>query len=609
MIVASVATLGRRIGKSGKDRLSRFDPADFKLIVIDEAHHSPAVSYMRIIEHFVSIDHPDDKDFPDGENGVTDSDFIIKESSVAPKSEDGKCFVSENDVLADTAVANSDMWSEEEDFPSTGELSSDNLAESRRGGHIMVWGCSATLSRRDDLALEILFEEVIYHKQIGDAIKEGWLVKPVQRQVYTDIDLDSVPSKRISTGSGSSKSGKDFDLAALSLAIDTPSRNKLVATTWYDVAWKEMGRRSTIVFALNVQHAKNLAKSFETINLDNYQPSGGEESDVSAIPDAQTIPPVHNEFCVAVVTGDTNGKEREWILAEYNAGRIHVLVNCLVLSEGTDLPRTDCVVMTRPTCNANLYIQMVGRGLRLCSGKQYCLVLDFVDRSHATSRSLVTYPSLFQFQPNGDITGPGGVPGPRVEMVEDIDAQELKVHCVDVNGHPGYGLSWISICDNIFAINSSKLIVLLRISPHDATLGHLEYWTPFIYKMTRTCWSKRGVLRLDAEGCITEGRGQCDDEAIDMLIPKLLQFLHRMDYLTMVQADAPWRRRRPATPMQISYLVSILQEIDWRAREYTSSSVFLHSVSSGKVCDMISKYKILKKLGMGLPTMASLLHG
>ena len=279
-----------------------------------------------------------------------------------------------------------------------------------------------------------------------------------------------------------------------------------------------------------------------------------------------------------------------------------MLVNCFVLSEGTDLPRTDCVVMTRPTCNSNLYAQMVGRGLRLHSGKQFCFVLDFIDRSHSTSRSLVTFPSLFQFQ-NGSVgTGLGIVRGPNEEEeFQEIDYQELDVHCVDMEDYPGFGLAWIYICDRVFAIVSAYMTILLKISPEDATLGHLEIFH-----------SVPKVLRLDAEGRSFEAEGQCEDELISELIPKLLEFLRITTCLDSMQADRPWRKKRPATNKQKWRLTRILEEIDEDAdRRATAgqSSLFLKSVSCGRASDLISKYVILKKLGMERPTVASLLYG
>lgn len=78
----------------------------------------------------------------------------------------------------------------------------------------------------------------------------------------------------------------------------------------------------------------------------------------------------------AVVSGETPKAQRRALLRMFQAGQLDVLVNCNVLTEGTDLPRCDAVVMARPFSSKVLFIQAVGRGLRLYPGKGECLVLD-----------------------------------------------------------------------------------------------------------------------------------------------------------------------------------------------------------------------------------------
>lgn len=149
IVVASVPTLGRNDDNTqNNERLERFRAEDFKCIIIDEAHHSAAPSYKKILDHF-------------------------------------------------------------------GVFSDDS--------HILVWGCSATLRRNDHLALGDMFEKVVYHVDIQSMIQSGWLCKPNIFEIYTELDLDSV---------GFDKNAGDFSLSDLSLAINTPKRNNLIAETW-----------------------------------------------------------------------------------------------------------------------------------------------------------------------------------------------------------------------------------------------------------------------------------------------------------------------------------------------------------------------------------------
>lgn len=69
-------------------------------------------------------------------------------------------------------------------------------------------------------------------------------------------------------------------------------------------------------------------------------------------------------------------------LDDFDAGRIKWLFNVGVLTEGWDCTRVDAVVLARPTKSAALYVQMIGRGLRLHEGKEWCYIYDIVCNFH-----------------------------------------------------------------------------------------------------------------------------------------------------------------------------------------------------------------------------------
>ena len=56
--------------------------------------------------------------------------------------------------------------------------------------------------------------------------------------------------------------------------------------------------------------------------------------------------------------------ERDAILARLASGETEVVCNCMVLTEGFDLPAIGCIVLARPTKQIGLFRQMAGRGLR-----------------------------------------------------------------------------------------------------------------------------------------------------------------------------------------------------------------------------------------------------
>jgi type I site-specific restriction endonuclease len=81
-------------------------------------------------------------------------------------------------------------------------------------------------------------------------------------------------------------------------------------------------------------------------------------------------------FRAAEVNG--NSDDRAEVLADFEAGKYDVLCNSMLLTEGWDCPSVDCVIVLRPTKVRSLYCQMVGRGTRLCEGKDHLLLLDFL---------------------------------------------------------------------------------------------------------------------------------------------------------------------------------------------------------------------------------------
>lgn len=87
------------------------------------------------------------------------------------------------------------------------------------------------------------------------------------------------------------------------------------------------------------------------------------------------------------VVGNTPTKVRETVAVRMERGELQALVAVDVFNEGFDLPSIDTVVMLRPTESPLLFLQQLGRGLRLSPGKDSCLVLDFVGSHRAEYRT------------------------------------------------------------------------------------------------------------------------------------------------------------------------------------------------------------------------------
>ncbi|KAJ2809806.1 DEAD DEAH box helicase [Coemansia furcata] len=218
-----------------------------------------------------------------------------------------------------------------------------------------VWGCSATLHRHDSLRLSDVFDTIVYEKPFLDMVREGWLCPMRITTVRTDCNISGVRNQ-----------AGDFATAALSQAVNVDARNLAIVRAHATLA---ESRKSTLVFAVDVEHARMLVAHF-----------------------------THYGTKAEAVLGTTATAERERILSDFRAGTLPVLVNCGILTEGTDIPNIDCVMMARPTRSSVLFQQMLGRGMRRSPEKADCLVIDFVD-SFRRSVSLVTVPTLLGLDP------------------------------------------------------------------------------------------------------------------------------------------------------------------------------------------------------------------
>lgn len=74
--------------------------------------------------------------------------------------------------------------------------------------------------------------------------------------------------------------------------------------------------------------------------------------------------------------GGDSPAHRDQVLADFQAGRLKVVSNVDLFGEGFDLPSLECVILNRPTHSLGLYLQQVGRGLRIHPGKRDCVILD-----------------------------------------------------------------------------------------------------------------------------------------------------------------------------------------------------------------------------------------
>jgi ATP-dependent helicase IRC3 len=427
-VVASVPTLGRR----GTKRLTRLNPDQFSIIVIDEAHHAAADSYRRIVKHL----------------GLLDADT--------------------NKLLV---------------------------------------GFTATPKRSDGIGLDAIFDEIAFSKNIPEMMHAGYLAPVAGYRVETDVDLS-----RVKTSMG------DFVNSQLSDAVNIESRNALVVKAFQEL----VPDRKTLVFCVDVAHTLDLAEAFK-----------------------------HFGIPAAAITGDMPADERSKNLEAFSLGRIQVLTNCMVLTEGYDEPSVDGIILARPTKSALLYTQMIGRGTRLYPDKANVTVVDVVDNS--SKHRLVTLPSLFGLAENFNLKGRTtseverairwveiNRPWVKTDLATDLD--DLRLRCTKID------LLDLRLPDELIGITPLAWTAVGR-NCYRIGLGRGEYLA-----CTQTVLN-RWEVTLNSPRRDADGNTIAAVPHLETAISKADDFIRRSRPHSMGLADlrARWRRQ-PATERQLERL-------------------------------------------------------
>ena len=183
----------------------------------------------------------------------------------------------------------------------------------------ILLGLTATPCRGDGRGLGNVFQIMIQCPQVGELVEQGYLV-PTRVYAAVDPDLHGVHIRH-----------GDYVESELADRMDRPKLVGDIVTNWI----KYGERRKTVCFATSVRHSIHIR--------DEFIASG-----------------VRAEH----IDGTTPMDERDATLARLASGEIEVVSNCLVLTEGWDMPTLGCLILARPTRQMGLYRQMIGRGLR-----------------------------------------------------------------------------------------------------------------------------------------------------------------------------------------------------------------------------------------------------
>lgn len=195
-----------------------------------------------------------------------------------------------------------------------------------------IFGFTATPNRGDNVGLSDTYEDIIFERDLKWGIQNKYLSNVECKRVNIEYSL-----KGVKTSMG------DYQINQLAAAVNIDKANDAIAQIYKTIA---IGQ--TLIFAINVEHCYEIQKRI---------------------------------LGSVVVDGKTKSADRENIIKKFTNKEIKCLINCMVFTEGTDMPLIETIIFARPTKNASLYTQAVGRGLRLADGKNKLLLIDCVGTS------------------------------------------------------------------------------------------------------------------------------------------------------------------------------------------------------------------------------------
>lgn len=195
-------------------------------------------------------------------------------------------------------------------------------------------GVTATPERLSGEGLGEVFDDMILGPTARELIDAGFLSPYRLFAPAQQLDL-----------SGVSRRAGDFAKGELAAAVDKPA---IIG----DAVWhyrRTMNGAPAVVFCCSLAHAEHVVEQFRA--------SG---------------------FRAAQVDGKMERGMRRALVQEFGRGALNVLVSVDVISEGFDVPGIVGAILLRPTQSLALYLQQVGRALRIAPGKDSAIILDHV---------------------------------------------------------------------------------------------------------------------------------------------------------------------------------------------------------------------------------------
>lgn len=202
----------------------------------------------------------------------------------------------------------------------------------------MVGGATATPWRGDGFDIDELLGRPLVQLGISDGLQRKYLSEVDYRLLADNIDWSFVQEI----------SAHNYSLNQLNKKLLMPTRDEEAARRIVEV-FRDENRRGGIVFSPTVDHSESFAGTLRGYGIRAEAISSRQEA-----------------------------RERDRLMAMFRRGDIDILASVDLFNEGVDVPDVDLVVFMRATHSRRIFVQQLGRGLRLSPGKDKVIVMDFV---------------------------------------------------------------------------------------------------------------------------------------------------------------------------------------------------------------------------------------
>lgn len=211
----------------------------------------------------------------------------------------------------------------------------------------ILLGLTATPERHDGKdILEFFDDRIASEIRLTDAIDRK-LLSPFHYFVVTD----NVPLSNLTWSRGKYEV-RDLENVYVFNQHKAKARVQLIQDKIYEYI-SDVGRMKALGFCVSIEHAKFMAESFNKLGIPSIA--------------------LHSK---------TATQERESSKTALEKGEINCIFTVDLFNEGVDIPSVDTVLFLRPTESLTIFLQQLGRGLRLSENKDALTVLDFIGQAH-----------------------------------------------------------------------------------------------------------------------------------------------------------------------------------------------------------------------------------